>query len=267
MGLRKRDMAGKKTAILEFLGSGTSTGVPVAGCNCEVCRSTDPHDKRLRTCVRIQRGERNLIVDTTPEFRIQCLRAGIRRVDAVLITHEHADHLNGFDDVRSFSSFRRRTLPVYCSGQVAKVIHRRFDYIWNAVQVGGGLPDIELREVTGPFSVLGMEVIPVPIKHGKIDILGYRFGDTAYLTDVSDVPESSLPLLTDLGNLIVTCVRKKRHPTHLNVAGVKRLHNLLKPRRTLLTHLSHHLFHRELIGLFPADVIPVYDGMRIEATL
>lgn len=260
-------MAEKKTAILEFLGTGTSTGVPVAGCNCEVCRSADPPDKRLRACVRVQRGERNVIVDTTPEFRIQCLRAGVRRVDAVLITHDHADHLNGFDDVRPFSSFRDRTLPVYCSAHVIKSIHRRFDYIWNAVQIGGGLPDIELREVTGPFSVIGMEVTPVPIKHGKIDILGYRFGDTAYLTDVSAVPESSLPLLADLENLIVTCVRKNPHPTHLNVAGVKRLHKLVKPRRTLLTHLTHYLFHRELIGLFPADITPAYDGLRIEVTL
>ncbi len=260
-------MAEKKTAILEFLGSGTSTGVPVAGCTCAVCRSTDPHDKRLRACVRVQRGERNVIVDTTPEFRIQCLRADVRRVDAVLVTHDHADHLNGFDDVRPFSSFRRRTLPVYCSAHVINSIHRRFDYIWNAVQKGGGLPDIELREITGPFSVIGMEVTPVPIKHGRIDILGYRFGDTAYLTDVSAVPDSSLPLLTDLENLIVTCVRKNPHPTHLNVAGVKRLHKLVKPRRTLLTHLTHYLFHKELIGLFPADITPAYDGMRIEVTL
>lgn len=255
------------TATLEFLGTGTSTGVPVPGCSCDVCRSCDPNDKRLRSSALIRYGSRQLVIDTGPEFRIQCLRAGIMKLDAVLITHAHADHLNGLDDVRCFSFFKNKSQPVWGSEETLAAIRQRFDYIWNARQVGGGLPDILLKKAAKPFEVMGLTVTPVPIKHGKLDILGYRIGDLAYMTDISSLPETSLPLLKNLDTMVISCVRKHFHRTHLNVAGVKRLHKLVKPRQTLLTHLTHYLSHKELIGLFPTDITPTYDGMKVEIRL
>lgn len=254
-------------AILEFLGTGTSTGVPIAGCPCWRCRSDDPHDKRLRSSVRIAHGRRNVIIDTGPEFRIQCLRAGIMNIDSVLITHDHADHLHGLDDLRSFSLFKHKVLPVWANSYTVGVIRSRFDYIWNPVQKGGGLPDLLLRVAEGTFRAGGMDVVPVPIRHGRMDILGYRIGDLAYLTDVSAVPESSLPLLENLETMVATAVRHRPHPTHLNLAGVKRLHRLVRPRRTLLTHLTHWFTHRELIMDLPVDISPAYDGMKVEIKL
>ena len=254
---------GKKTATVEFLGTGTSTGVPIPGCSCRVCRSGDWHDKRHRSSVLIRHGSLNLIIDTTPEFRIQCLRAGVMSLHAVLYTHDHADHMNGIDDVRCFSFFKDKSLPVWGSAETLGALRRRFDYIWNAVQIGGGLPEITLHEVDGPFGVIGLEVTPIPIKHGRLDILGYRIGGFAYMTDVSAIPESSLPLLENLDTMVISCVRRRPHHTHLNIAGAKRLHNLVRPRRTLLTHLTHYLSHKELIAAFPVDITPAYDGMKI----
>ncbi|MCD8141638.1 MAG: MBL fold metallo-hydrolase [Planctomycetaceae bacterium] len=257
----------RDTAILEFLGTGTSTGVPIAGCTCWRCRSTDPHDTRLRSSVRIAHGKRNVIIDTGPEFRIQCLRSCIQDIDSVLITHDHADHLHGLDDLRAFSLFKKKTLPVWANRVTLDIIRSRFSYIWNAVQVGGGLPDLRLEEATGPFVAGGMTVTPIPIKHGRMDILGYRIGDLAYMTDISAVPDSSLPLLEGLGTMVVSMVRHRPHPTHLHIAGVKRLHKLVKPKQTLLTHLTHWFTHKELIMRLPVDISPAYDGMKIEITL
>lgn len=264
MGVRRRSVS------LEFLGTGTSTGVPIAGCSCRVCRSTDRHDNRLRSSVLIRHGRRNLVIDTGPEFRLQCLRAGITSLDAVLLTHNHVDHVNGLDDVRPFSVFRRRTLPVWGNADTVADIRRRFEYIWEARQVGGGLPDIDLRSVTGPFTAAGLTVTPVPILHGALPILGYRIGDLAYLTDISALPESSLPLLRGLGTLILSCVRRRPHRTHLNVKGVMELHRLVQPKQTILTHLSHYYSHKDLIGMFPVAISPAHDGLvipiRVEPT-
>lgn len=255
------------TAMFEFLGTGTSTGVPVAGCDCEVCCSRDWHDKRLRSSALIRHGQRQLVIDTGPEFRIQCLRAGIMNLSAVLLTHDHADHLNGFDDVRAFSYFKDKRLPVWASADTIKSIRRRFDYIWNAQQIGGGLPDVELHTADKPFRIIGIDIVPIPIMHGKLPILGFRIGDLAYLTDISSLPDSSLPLLANLGTLIISCVRYRFHRTHLNIAGAKRLHRLIQPERTLMTHLTHYIAHKELIAALPADMTPAHDGLKVEINL
>ena len=253
-----------ETATLEFLGTGTSTGVPLAGCDCRVCRSPDPHDKRLRSSVLISRGERRVIIDTGPEFRLQCIRAGVMHLDAVVLTHDHSDHLNGLDDLRAYSLFKRRTLPVWASDKTLASIRHRFDYIWNSRQVGGGLPDISLNEITGPFCAAGIDMTPIPIKHGMLDILGYRIGDVAYMTDISAVPDSSLPLLRDLDTMIISCVRYRFHRTHLNIAGAKRLHALVKPRQTYLTHLTHYFTHKDLITLMPLPITPAHDTLTLQ---
>ncbi|MDR1519015.1 MAG: MBL fold metallo-hydrolase [Planctomycetota bacterium] len=250
---------------LEFLGTGTSLGVPVPGCRCRVCRSPDPRDKRLRASVLVTRGRRRLIIDTGPEFRLQCLRAGVNRLDAALLTHHHADHLNGLDDVRAYSCFRDRTLPVWGPADALRFIRERFNYIWRPIQIGGGLPEIELRPAEGRFRAIGLEITPIPIMHGKMPILGYRLGDLAYLTDISSLPAESRPLLAGLETLVLSCVRCRSHPTHLSIAGVKRLAREIRPRRTLLTHLTHHFFHRDLLlGLSRFDIFPAFDGMRVE---
>lgn len=256
-----------RSAVLEFLGTGTSTGVPMAGCSCPRCRSADPHDVRLRSSVRIAYGSRNLIIDTGPEFRIQCLRACIQTIDSVLITHDHADHLHGLDDLRAFSLFKRKTLPVWANKVTLGIIRSRFGYIWNAVQTGGGLPDLVLREASGPFRAAGMDIVPLPIMHGRMEILGYRIGDLAYMTDISAVPESTYPLLENLTTMVVSTVRHRPHPTHLNISGVKKLHKRVKPKQTLLTHLTHWFTHKELIAELPVDISPAYDGMTVKITL
>lgn len=258
-------MAGKN-ATMEFLGTGTSTGVPVAGCDCEVCNSRDPKDNRLRASVLIRHGKKAVIIDTGPEFRLQCIRSRVMHLDAILLTHDHADHIHGLDDVRAFSKFQRKVLPVWAGRETLKKVRTRFSYIWNAIQAGGGLPEITLHEASAPFRAAGLDFVPVPIMHGKLPILGYRLGDMAYLTDVSAVPESSLPLLENLETLVLSCVRSRFHKTHLNIRGVKRLHALIKPRRTLLTHLTHYFSHDDLTAEFAdtgLDISPAHDGMRV----
>lgn len=264
---RSGAMAGRK-ATLEFLGTGTSTGVPVAGCDCEVCRSRDPRDNRLRSSVLVSHGHKNVIIDTGPEFRMQCLRARIMHLDAVLLTHDHADHLHGLDDLRAFSKFQRRVLPVWANRQTLQAIESRFAYIWNPPQIGGGLPELTLQLAEKPFRAAGLDFIPVPIMHGRLPILGYRIGDLAYLTDVSAIPEESFPLLEGLGTLILSCVRYRSHRTHLNIAGVKRISKRLKPERTFLTHLTHYFSHEDLLAEFDGmPIAPAYDGMRISVAL
>ncbi|MCC8181131.1 MAG: MBL fold metallo-hydrolase, partial [Planctomycetes bacterium] len=246
----------KQTAIVEFLGSGTSIGVPVPGCDCEVCRSSDPRDSRLRASILISKGAKNLIVDTGPDFRSQCLRAKVRRLHGVILTHEHADHINGLDDVRAYSRFQDRTLPVWADPKTAAVLQERFPYIWNPSQRGGGVPNIDVRIINGPFSAIGIEFTPVPILHGKLEITGLRFGNTAYLTDLRTLPAESVPLLKNLDNLIVSCVTLRRHETHATVSMIKQLHKKLKPMRTYLTHLSRHASHKDLSAIFDTAFYP-----------
>lgn len=262
-------MAGRN-AMMEFLGTGTSTGVPVAGCDCEVCASRDPRDDRMRSSVLVRHGKKSVIIDTGPEFRMQCIRARVMHLDAILLTHDHADHLHGLDDVRAFSKFQRRVLPVWGNAQTIRTVRDRFAYIWNAPQRGGGLPEVILHEASGPFREAGLDFVPVPILHGKLEILGYRLGDMAYLTDVSAIPETSLPLLEGLETLVLSCVRYRFHQTHLNLRGVKRLHKAIQPKRTLLTHLTHYFSHADLIAEFAdagMDIAPACDGMRVTIAL
>lgn len=259
----------------EFLGTGTSSGIPIPSCPCAVCHSTDPKDRRWRSSLLLRNGGRNTVVDMGPEFRLQCLRAGVDSLDAILLTHHHADHINGLDDVRAFS-FRLPGLPrenaatpVWASRHSIDFIHRRFDYIWNARQVGGGLPKIDLREAAGgvEFRAGGLAVTPVPIMHGLTKIFGYRIGDLAYLTDISEMPEASLPLVEGVATLVTSCALRTRHETHFSLSDVIALHERVGPRLTLITHLSHGFGHRELLDELPDDIRPAYDGMRFTVTI
>lgn len=255
---------------MEFLGSGTSTGMPIPSCGCVNCRSKDPRDTRWRSSVVLRRGGRNLVIDTGPEFRLQCLRAGIESLDGVLYTHHHADHLNGLDDLRCFTLrlndalFDRPPMQVWASAASLRSIRRHFDYIWTAVQKGGGLPKIVLNEATDSFVAAGFEVRPIPIKHGTMDILGYRIGGLSYMTDISALPETSYPLVEGTEVLVISFARRESHETHFNMADAVALHRRLRPRQTLITHIAHYFSHQDLLDELPEGMTPAYDGLKVE---
>jgi phosphoribosyl 1,2-cyclic phosphate phosphodiesterase len=248
-----------------FLGSGTSHGVPMIGCDCAVCRSTDPRDNRLRPSVLLEPDDGTvLLVDTGPDLRAQALRHGVVRVDAVLFTHPHADHILGLDETRRFTTLQGRAIPCYGDPDTIAEVRRVFQYAFDPRQQGGGVPRLDLRPVTGPFSVGETVVTPVPVMHGELPIYGYRVGAFAYLTDCSAVPESSWPLLAGVKTLAIDALRHRPHPTHFTVAQAIEAASRVGAERTLLTHIAHDLGHAETSANLPAGVELAYDGLEVE---
>ena len=254
---------------LEFLGTGTSTGIPVIGCDCAVCCSDDPRDRRLRCSVLIRAGERTILVDTSPDLREQVLRAGTRRIDAILYTHTHADHTAGVDELRRFNDMQRRRLPVWAPANAAEDLQRRFDYAFrHDFPFFGGKPDLDLRILQGdaPIDVLGVTVQPIPVMHGRLPIVGYRFGQIAYVTDVKTIPESSFPLLEGLDVLVLTALRKDPHVAHMSLDEALSVVERLRPRRAFLTHLSHDMGRHADASLgLPEHVAFATDGLVVTA--
>jgi phosphoribosyl 1,2-cyclic phosphate phosphodiesterase len=248
-----------------FMGTGTSHGVPVLGCNCSTCRSTDIRDARTRSSLYIQVDGTDILIDTATELRIQSLRNRIRRVDLVLLTHHHADHIGGFDDLRRFNELQGGSIPVFGNRDTLRRIETVYDYIFDEhVQLGGGKPAVSLHEVTGPFSVRDIAITPVPVKHGRLPVNGYRIQNMAYVTDCSEIPETSMDLLRDLELLILGVLRFTPHPTHFNLeAGVEVIRRL-KPKRTLLTHICHDFKQSESVNWLPPGVELGYDGLQVE---
>src|SRR5215475_12824902 len=255
-------------ATLTVLGSGTSMGVPTIGCRCAVCTSSDPHDKRLRTSVLLSRNGQNVLIDTTPDFRTQALRAGIERVEAVLLTHGHADHVMGFDDLRPLSIGQKRPMPVYGNAQTFEIVRRAFYYAFDGRPKLSTVPSVILKEVDEPFELLGVRITPVPLEHGEMQVLGFRFGKGAYLTDFNAVPESSLALLEDLDELVLDALRDTPHPMHQTVEQALALVARLRPKRAWFTHIAHDLGHAatndRLRTLGHLNVQLAYDGLRLE---
>jgi len=210
--------------ILKFLGSGTSTGVPIVACSCSVCASLDPHDKRTRPSVMLEYDGRVVVIDTTPDFRTQALREGLTRLDAVVFTHAHADHILGLDDTRVFYFRQKIPIPIYAEARCLATIRSTFSYIFQGNYQFGGVGKLDPHLINGPFDLWGLTFTPVPVVHGNQPILGYRFRDTAYVTDVSEIPESSIPLLQGLDTLILDGLRPKPHPTHFSIAQARLLH-------------------------------------------
>ena len=247
-----------------FLGSGTSTGVPVIGCGCEVCRSPDTRDRRLRPSIRLEWDGASVLVDTSTDLRAQALAHGIRRVDAVLYTHAHADHVLGLDDLRTFNWLQRGAIPVYGSAETLADLSRTFWYVFEQVQVGGGKPAVSPRAVDGAFELRGRTVLPIPVLHGKLPILGYRIGGLAYLTDASVIPETSRALLRGLDTLVLAAPREQPHPTHMHLARALEEARLIEPRRTFLTHIGHDLLHARVSAGLPPGVELAYDGLVLD---
>ncbi len=252
---------------LTVLGSGTSVGVPTIGCHCDVCTSTDPRDRRLRPSVWLRYGGRSILIDTTPDFRYQALRAGIKRLDAVIYTHGHADHILGLDDIRPFNLKQRSDLPVYAAPETLAILRRTFAYIFDGVPTLSTVPGVVLNEINGPFDLFGARVTPIPAQHGDIGVLGFRIGRLAYLTDFSTIPAASLEFLRGADHLVLDALRHTPHPMHSTVQHSLELVDALKPRHAWFTHIAHDLGHEETNATLPPNVRLAYDGLALEAEL
>jgi phosphoribosyl 1,2-cyclic phosphate phosphodiesterase len=251
-------------ATLTVLGSGTSMGVPTIGCDCAVCHSSDPHDRRTRPSILLEFGGKTVLIDTTPDFREQAIREGIRKIDAVVFTHAHADHILGIDDLRPLSYHREGKIPLYARPEAADFLRKMFSYIFDADYKFGGLARLELKPIDGPFELFGTRIQPVPVMHGDTEIFGYRVGNAAYLTDFSTIPESSMPLLEGLDVLFLDGLRHKPHPTHSTVENSMRIGDQVKARRIFFTHICHDLPHEETNTALPPHVRLSYDGLKLE---
>ncbi len=249
---------------ITVLGSGTSVGVPTLGCRCEVCRSEDPRDRRLRPSVLLRFGGRWVLIDTTPDFRYQALRVGMERLDAILLTHEHADHILGLDDVRPFNFHQKGPIPVYGSARTLEAIRQRFAYVFSGEETESSLPRLEMHVLDGgPFELFGRQFTPVPLKHGSSNVYGFRFGAAAYLTDHSEIPESSLEMLRGLDVLFLDALRHRPHPTHSTVERSLGYVERLRPARAFFTHICHELPHARTEEGLPPGVRLAYDGLEM----
>jgi phosphoribosyl 1,2-cyclic phosphate phosphodiesterase len=250
-----------------FLGTGTSAGVPMIGCDCAVCRSSDPRNQRYRCSVLIGTPAGNLLIDTTPELRLQLLRARVDVVHAVVFTHYHADHLFGLDDVRPLPRLLGGPVPLYCTAEVEDVIRRTFGYAFpeSGEKPLGYVPQLQFHRIgEEPFTVLGQQVLPIALEHAWFHVLGFRIGDVAYCTDVSAIPERSWSRLQGLDVLVLDALRFKPHPAHFSINEALAVIARLQPRRTLLTHMSHEIDHESVNSQLPPGVELAYDGLCFE---
>ena len=252
--------------IVTILGTGTSQGVPVIGCACRVCTSTDPRDQRLRTSALVAHNGKHVQIDTGPDFRQQMLRAAPPYVDAILYTHEHADHTAGLDDVRPFNFMHRRDMPLYALERVGDELRSRFSYAF-AERPYPGAPMLDLHHIAAGeyFTAAGIEWEAIPVLHGQLPILGFRTGNFVYLTDVKTLTPEALEQVAGCDTLVINALHHHPHRTHLNLDESLRLIDRIAPRRAYLTHLSHNLgLHAEVERTLPPGVFVAFDGLRIE---
>jgi len=248
-----------------FLGTGTSHGVPMIGCDCYVCTSSDPHDRRTRTSVLVQWEDRAVLIDTSPEFRLQCVQQRVERVDAVLYTHGHADHVVGLDDLRRFNDLQGTDIPIYGSADTLEIVHRIFPYAFDDDPTYvSSKPALTLHPIDGPFDLFGVQVVPIPLLHGPLPIFGYRFGRFAYCTDCSVIPDGSWGLLEDLDVLVLDALRRRPHPTHMNLEQAVAAARKIGARQTLFTHIAHELMHEPVNAELPRGMALAYDGQVVE---
>jgi phosphoribosyl 1,2-cyclic phosphate phosphodiesterase len=260
------------------LGSGTSHGVPSIGCDCAVCRSSDPRDRRTRPSILIEvqpngsvsgspvvAAARSILIDTSTDLRAQALANNVRRVDTILFTHAHADHVFGLDEVRRFNAIQRAPIGCYAGPETLEGLRRMFTYIFDPpAQIGGGIPQLLLFQIAGPFSMGGVDVVPVPLLHGRLPVLGFRLGGFAYLTDCNHVPEQSWPLLDGVHTVILDALRHRPHSTHFTVSEAIAVVARLGAKRAYFTHICHDLPHAQTCAELPAGVELAYDGLVLE---
>lgn len=254
--------ASRFTMRITVLGSGTSHGIPAIGCACAVCTSPDPRDHRTRCSIAVEWRGKTLVVDTPPEFRQQVIRSHVERVDMLLFTHSHADHIFGLDDVRRFNEMQGVEMPIFSAEHTLRDLERAFRYVFIPTQLGGGKPKLVLTPIQGErLEWEGLEIETVPIFHGQLPVLGFRFGSFAYVTDASRIPEASLEKLHGLDTLILGALRHEPHPTHFTVAQALEVVEHVRPRRTFFTHMAHSLAHGETERRLPSGVRLAYDGL------
>lgn len=246
-----------------FLGTGTSVGVPRIGCTCPVCTSNDPRNKRLRCSILLEYGGHVVLVDTGPDLRTQALRYGIGRVDAVMLTHGHADHLHGLDDIRAYCFSMEGPMPCYADPTTMERINLVFGYAFDS-PYKHSLPQLDLRLIDGPFQLFGTEVVPVEVLHGRLSVLGFRMGSFAYVTDCSHIPAASLEQLGGLDTLVLDALRHKEHPTHFTLGQALGVVELLQPRMTYFTHMAHDLDHDATNRSLPNHAQLAHDGLVLE---
>jgi phosphoribosyl 1,2-cyclic phosphate phosphodiesterase len=247
-----------------MLGSGTSTGVPVIGCDCAVCRSADPRNRRTRPGLRVDLAGGTVVVDTSPDFREQALTHGLERVDAVLYTHPHADHVFGLDDLRIYNFRQRASIPCYGSPSTIARLRQIFAYVFEDGQEGGGKPRLDLLQVEEPFELLGERVVPVPVMHGDMPVYGWRIGPFAVVTDVNFIPEASWRALEGVEVLVLSALRYRPHPTHWSLEESIEAARRIGARRTLLTHIAHDVDHADLRVALPPGVEIGHDGLVVD---
>lgn len=250
---------------LTFLGTGTSQGVPVITCDCEVCTSADPRDNRLRTSAMVEMEGKTFVFDTGPDFRQQMLREKVGKLDAVLFTHAHKDHIAGMDDVRSFNFRWRKPMEVYATDPTIEALKREYHYIFNGENYPG-IPRINIHEIdANPFEIEDVAITPLPVLHYRMPVLGFRIGKLAYITDANFIPDSTKALLEGLDVLVINALRKKKHISHFNLEEAIALHAELQPRQTYFTHISHLMGkHSEVSEELPANIEIAYDGLQVE---
>ena len=264
------------TLRITLLGTGTSSGVPAIGCDCAVCRSTDPRDRRTRPSILIELADRaprrafaaavrHILVDTSTDLRAQALAQDIRRIDAILFTHSHADHVLGLDEVRRYNALQRGPIACFGDTRTLAALRQMFAYVFSpAPALGGGIPRLSLFDVAGRFTLGGVEIVPVPLMHGPWPILGFRVGPFAYLTDCNRMPDQSWPLLEGVRTLVVDALRDRPHSTHFSVEQALDVVARLGPERAYFTHICHDLPHAATCARLPAGVELAYDGLVLE---
>lgn len=250
---------------LTFLGTGTSQGVPMIGCGCEVCKSTDPRDKRLRASVLVKHEGLRILVDAGPDFRYQMLRAGVSSLDAILLTHNHKDHTGGLDDIRAFNYLEKKAAQIYCEKYVEESLRKEYSYAFEEIRYPGA-PEWDVHIIDDkPFTVNGVEIIPIRGRHFKLPVLGYRFGNIAYCTDMNHIPDEEYEKLQNLDHFIINCVRRGRHISHYSLEQAIEVAQKVGAKHSWLTHLSHQLpCYEDLKKELPEGILPAFDGLVLD---
>lgn len=251
---------------ITILGSGTSAGVPTLGCRCDVCNSTNPRNKRMRASIYIEHGPEKILVDCGPDFRTQALAHGVSDVHDLLLTHTHSDHLNGLDDLRSYNMVHGHPISVHATQTSLDDVRHRFAYCFQPPPPGGGIPQLDLEPFTPgvPFQVGSLQILPLPVYHGKLPIVGFRIGKFAYFTDVSRVPDETIEALCGVEFLITSALRHKPHSTHMSLGEAIELVNRIRPRQAYFTHMCHDLEHEDTNRELPPGMALLYDGQSFE---